>query len=107
MPARRPKFSPCQADAQFPNVHGRLAGRQSDGPGSRASRIGRARYPIGTIQLFEPKCTGSFNTHVECVAFVTGVEVVLNYMKPLKGVKSLLTHVLEMEEGKTAAEPAA
>ena len=37
-------------------------------------------YPTRTIQLFDSKYTSSFNTHSECVAFVKGVEAVLNHM---------------------------
>jgi hypothetical protein len=57
-------------------------------------RIDRApsnkSYPTRTIQLFDSKYTGSFNTHAECVAFLKGVEAVLNY-------------ILEAKEFETAA----
>jgi hypothetical protein len=49
---------------------------------------------------------GIFNTHMECVAFVKGIEVVLDYMlkvKDVKTAKSLLSHMLEAREN--AAEP--
>jgi hypothetical protein len=55
-------------------------------------------YPTRTIQLFDSKYTSSFNTHAECVAFVKGVEAVLNHMlkaKDLKSVKAALNHMLE------------
>jgi hypothetical protein len=76
----------------------------------RTSRLGRGRYPTRTIRLFDSKCIGSFNTHVECVAFVKGVEAMLNYIleaKDVKGVKSLLSHMLEVKGCETPAEPAA
>ena len=44
--------------------------------------------------------------HMECVAFVKGVEVVLDYMlkvKDVKSAKSLLNHMLEAKE--EPAEP--
>jgi len=47
---------------------------------------------------------------MECVAFVKGVEAVLNYMlevKDVKGVRSALHHMLEAKECETPAEPAA
>jgi hypothetical protein len=49
----------------------------------------------------DSKYIGSFNTHTECVAFVKGVEAVLNYMleaKDVKGLKSVLDHTLEAKE---------
>jgi len=67
----------------------------------RVSRIGRGRYPARTIRLFDSEYISSFNTHMECLAFVKGVEVVLNYMleaKDGKGVKSVLNHMLEAKE---------
>jgi hypothetical protein len=69
----------------------------------RASRIGRGRYPTRTIRLFDSKCIGSFNTHVECVAFVKGVEAVLNYIVEAK--ESVLNHMLEAKECETPAKP--
>jgi hypothetical protein len=41
---------------------------------------GHKSYPIRTIRLFDSKYVGTFNTHMECVAFVRGVEVVLDYI---------------------------
>ena len=76
----------------------------------RASRTGRARYPTRTIRLFSSNNVSSFNTHMECVAFVKGVEAVLNYMlevKDVKGVRSALHHMLEAKECERPAEPAA
>jgi hypothetical protein len=70
----------------------------------RVSRIGRGRYPTRTIRLFNSNNVISFNTHMECVAFVKGVEAVLNYMleaKDVKGVKSALHHMLEAMECET------
>ena len=57
--------------------------------------------PARTIRLFDSEYVSSFNTHMECLAFVKGVEVVLNYMleaKDGKGVKSVLNHMLEAKE---------
>jgi hypothetical protein len=54
---------------------------------SPASHCGHKRYPTRTIRLFDSKYIGSFNTHTECVAFVKGVEAVLNYMLEAKDVK--------------------
>jgi len=71
----------------------------------RAHR-GHKRYPTRTIRLFDSKYVGTFNTHMECVAFVKGVEVVLDYMlkvKDVKSAKSLLNHMLEAKE--KPAEP--
>ena len=67
---------------------------------------GHKSYPIRTIRLFDSKYVGTFNTHMECVAFVKGVEVVLDYMlkvKDVKSAKSLLNQMLEAREN--AAEP--
>ena len=69
-------------------------------------RAGHKSYPTRTIRLFDSKYVGIFNTHMECVAFVKGVEVVLDYMlrvKDVKSVKSLLNQMLEAREN--AAEP--
>jgi hypothetical protein len=41
---------------------------------------GRNRYPTRTIRLFDSKHFNSFNTHMECAAFMKGVEAMLNYM---------------------------
>ena len=48
----------------------------------------RPHYPTRTIQLFDSKYIGSFNTHTECVAFVKGIESVLNYLLKAKDAKS-------------------
>ena len=69
-------------------------------------RAGHKSYPTRTIRLFDSKYVGIFNTHMECVAFVKGVEVVLDYMlkmKDVKSAKSLLNHMLEAKE--KPAEP--
>jgi hypothetical protein len=45
---------------------------------------------------------------MECVAFVKGVEVVLDYMlkvKDVKSAKSLLNHMIEAKEFERPAEP--
>jgi hypothetical protein len=71
-----------------------------------ASRVDRGRYPTRIIRLFGSKCISRFNTHVECVAFVKGVEAVLNYMlevKDVKGLTSVLNHMLEAKECETPA----
>jgi hypothetical protein len=67
---------------------------------------GHKSYPTRTIRLFDSKYVGTFNTHMECVAFIKGVEVVLDYMpkvKDVKSAKSLLNHMLEAKEN--PAEP--
>ena len=64
-------------------------------------KVGHKSYPTRTIRLFDSKYVGTFNTHMECVAFVKGVGVVLDYMLKVKGVKSaksLLNHMLEANE---------
>jgi hypothetical protein len=69
-------------------------------------RANHKSYPTKTIRLFDSKYVGIFNTHMECVAFVKGVEVVLEYMlkvKDVKSAKSLLNHMLEAKE--RPAEP--
>jgi hypothetical protein len=68
---------------------------------------GHRSYPTRTIRLFDSKYVGVFNTHMECVAFVKGVEVVLDYMlkvKDVKSAKSLLNHMLEAKELDMPAE---
>jgi hypothetical protein len=88
-------------------VTGKCVGTVSIG---RASRIGRGRYPTRSIRLFDSKHISAFNTHMECVAFVRGVEAVLNYMleaKDVKGLNSALNCMLEAKECETPAEPAA
>jgi hypothetical protein len=72
----------------------------------KVPRASHKSYPTRTIRLFDSKCVGIFNTHMECVAFVNGVEVVLDYMlkvKDVKSAKSLLNHMLEAKE--KSAEP--
>jgi hypothetical protein len=72
----------------------------------KVSGAGHRSYPTRTIRLFDSKYIGIFNTHMECVAFVKGVEVVLDHMlkvKNIKSAKSLLSHMLEAKE--KAAEP--
>jgi hypothetical protein len=44
----------------------------------KVPRVGEKSYPSRTIRLFDSKYVGIFNTHMECVAFVKGVEVVLH-----------------------------
>ena len=72
----------------------------------KVPRGGHKSYPTRTIRLFNSKYVGIFNTRMECVAFVKGVEVVLDYMlkvKDVKSAKSLLNHMLEAKE--KPAEP--
>jgi hypothetical protein len=67
-------------------------------------RVGR------TVQLFDKKYGASFDTHMECVAFVKGVEAVLNHILRVKdatSVNAVLNHMLEVREWETPAEPAA
>ena len=67
---------------------------------------GHKSYPTRTIRLYNSKYVGIFNMHMECVAFVKGVEVVLDYMlkvKDVKSAKALLNHMLEAKE--KPAEP--
>jgi hypothetical protein len=54
----------------------------------KVPRASHKSYPTRTIRLFDAKYVGIFNTHMECVAFVKGVEVVLDYMLKAKDVKS-------------------
>jgi hypothetical protein len=59
--------------------------------------------------LFDSKSISNFNTHVECVAFVKGVEALLNYMleaKDVEGLKSALNNMLEAKEFEIPAKPA-
>jgi hypothetical protein len=51
-------------------------------------RASHKSYSTGGIRLFDSKYVGIFHTHMECVAFVKGVEVVLHYMLKVKDVKS-------------------
>jgi hypothetical protein len=72
-------------------------------------RLGHKSYPIRTIRLFDSTYIGSFNTHAECVAFVKGVETVLNYMLKAKDMKSIevaLNQMLEAKEFETPPERA-
>jgi hypothetical protein len=58
---------------------------------------GNRNYPTRTIRLFDSKYVGSFNTHSECVAFVKGIETVLNYVlgaKEFETVTARLTSAL-------------
>jgi len=71
--------------------------------------IGKRRV-TRTVQLFDRKYSGSFDTHSECVAFLKGVEVVLNHILKVKDVTSvnaLLNHMLEAKECGVPAKPAA
>jgi hypothetical protein len=73
----------------------------------KAPRASNRSYPTRTIRLFDAKYIGSFNTHMESVAFVKDVEVVLNYMlkvKDLKSAKSPLNHMLEAKENLAGPE---
>jgi hypothetical protein len=60
--------------------------------------LGHKSYSTRAIRLFGSKYVGSFNTLAEWVAFVKGVEAVLNYMlkaEDAKSAKALLNHMLE------------
>jgi pentatricopeptide repeat protein len=73
----------------------------------KVPRASHKSYPTRTIRLFDSKYVGIFNTHMECVAFVKGVEVVLDYMLKVKDVKSaesLLNHMLEAKEKPSETE---
>jgi hypothetical protein len=73
-------------------------------------RIGHQRYLTRTIRLFDSKYISSFNTHMECVAFVNGVEAVLNYMleaKDVQGLNLALNRMLDVKGCETPAQPAA
>jgi hypothetical protein len=57
--------------------------------------IGKRRV-ARTVQLFDKKYSGSFDTHAECVAFVKGVEAVLNHtMKPKVAAGTLVAMDLD------------
>jgi hypothetical protein len=63
-----------------------------------------------TVLLFDKTYSGSFDTHMECVAFVKGVEAVLNHAlkaKDATSVKAVLNHTLELQASETPVEPAA
>ena len=71
--------------------------------------IGKRRV-TRTVQLFDRKYSGSFDTHAECVAFVKGVEVVLNHILKVENatsVNAMLNHMLEAKECGVPAKPAA
>jgi hypothetical protein len=71
--------------------------------------IGKRRV-TRTVQLFDRKYSGSFDTHAECVAFVKGIEVVLNHILKAKDATSantVLNHMLEAKECETPAKPMA
>jgi hypothetical protein len=90
----------------FDEVTGKCVGTVSV---ERVPRLGLKSYPTRSIRLFDSKYIGSFNTHTECVAFVKGVEAVLNCMleaKDVKNVKAMLNHMLEAKEFEPPAEPA-
>ena len=70
--------------------------------------IGKRRV-FRTVVLFDERYSGSFDTHTECVAFVKGVEAVLNDILKAKNatsVKAMLNHVLEVTQHETPAQPA-
>jgi hypothetical protein len=76
----------------------------------QAPRIDHQRCPIRAIRLFDSEHISSFNPRMECVAFVKGVEAVLNYMleaKDVKGLNSALNHMLDVKGCDTPAKPAA
>ena len=90
----------------FDEVTGKCVGTVSI---ERAPRVGNIRYPTRVIRLFDSKYISSFNTHMECVAFVKGVEALLSYMleaKDVKGLKSALNNMLEAKEVEIPAKPA-
>ena len=92
--------------AIFDEVTGKCVGTVNI---ERAYPHGQQRYPTRVIRLFDSKSINNFNTHVECVAFVKGVEALLNYMleaKDVKGVKSVLKNILEAKEFELPAKPA-
>ena len=67
----------------------------------KVPRASHKSYSTRSIRLFDSKYVGIFDTHMECVAFMKGVEVVLDYMlkvKDAKSDKSLLNHMLEAME---------
>ena len=67
------------------------------------------RCVFRTVVLFDERYSGSFDTHTECVAFVKGVEAVLNDILKAKNatsVKAMLNHVLEVTQHETPAQPA-
>ena len=71
--------------------------------------IGKRRV-ARTVSLFDKKYSGSFDTHAECVAFVKGVEAVLNHILKVKdatSVSTVLNHMPEVKECETPAQPPA
>ena len=84
-------------------VTGKCVGTVSIG---QAASIRHKRYPARTIRLFDSEQISKFNTHMECVAFVKGVEAVLNYMLEAKdtNLNSALNHMLEVKGCETPAE---
>jgi hypothetical protein len=84
--------------AIFDEVTGKCVGTVNI---ERAHRLGQQRYPTSVIRVFDSKSISNFNTHLECVAFVKGVEALLSYMleaKDVKGLKSVLNNMLEAKE---------
>jgi hypothetical protein len=82
----------------FDEVTGKCVGTVSL---ERTPRGGRSRYPTRVIRLFDSVYTSSFNTHMECAAFVKGVEAVLSYIleaQDVNGLESALTNMLEAKE---------
>lgn len=54
-----------------------------DENGPAGDGVGQVRYEKGVgrhISLYGGRYTGTVQTHEECVAFIKGVETVLNYM---------------------------
>lgn len=71
--------------------------------------IGKRRV-TRTVELFDRKYRGSFDTHAKCVAFAKGVEAVLNHIlkaKDATSVNAVLNHMLEVKECGAPAKPAA
>jgi hypothetical protein len=70
--------------------------------------IGKRRV-FRTVALFDERYSGSFDTHTECIAFVKGVEAVLNDILKAKNatsVTAMLNRVAEVMEYETPAHPA-
>jgi hypothetical protein len=64
--------------------------------------IGKRRV-ARAVQLFDKRYTGSFDAHAECVAFLKGVEAVLN----ATSVNVMPNHMPEVKECEALAKPAA
>ena len=77
---------------------------QSVGTVSIDRHDGRRRL-TRTVQLFDKKYRGTFETHAECVAFVKGVEAVLNYLAE-GHVEVALNHVLKAKLAPSDADAA-